>query len=73
MKESLPSPEKGEPESGRRIHSDIHDIHNLLNMLPDISNEKVKKEILGLTQKILALQGLILSKVNEINDKKDRL
>lgn len=73
MKESLPSLEESEPESGRRIHSDIHDIHNLLNMLPDISNEKVKKEILGLTQKILALQGLILSKVNEINDKKDRL
>jgi hypothetical protein len=73
MKESLPSPEEGEPESGRRIHGDIHDIHNLLNMLPDISNEKVKKEILGLTQKILTLQGLILSKVNEINEKKDKL
>jgi hypothetical protein len=42
-------------------------------MLPDVSNEKVKKEILGLTQKILTLQGLILSKVNDINDKKEKL
>jgi hypothetical protein len=73
MKESLPSPEEGEPENGRRIHSDIHDIHSLLGVLSDISNEKVKKEILGLTQKILTLQGLILSKVNDINDKKDKL
>jgi hypothetical protein len=73
MKESLPSPEEGDTESGRRIHSDIHDIHSLLNLLPDISNEKVKKEILDLTQKILALQGLILTKVNEINDKKEKL
>ena len=73
MRESLQSHEENEPESGRRIHSDIHDIHNLLNMLPDISNEKVKKEILGLTQKILALQGLILSKVNDINEKKEKL
>jgi hypothetical protein len=72
MKESLPSPEEDDKENGRRIHGDLHDIHNLLNMLPDVSNEKVKKEILGLTQKILALQGLILSKVNDINDKKDK-
>jgi len=73
MKESLPSQEEGEPENGRRIHSDLHDIHNLLGVLSDISNEEVKKEILDLTQKILTLQGLILSKVNDINDKKDKL
>jgi len=42
-------------------------------MLPDVSNEKVKKEILGLTQKILALQGVILSKVNDINEKKEKI
>jgi len=73
MKESLPSPEEDDKENGRRIHSDLHDIHNLLNMLPDVSNEKVKKEILGLTQKILALQGVILSKVNDINEKKEKI
>lgn len=72
MKESLPSPEGEDKENGRRIHSDLHDIHSLLNILPDVSNEKVKKEILGLTQKILTLQGLILSKVNDINEKKDK-
>jgi hypothetical protein len=73
MKESLPSQEGSDKENGRRIHGDLHDIHSLLNLLPDISNEQVKKEILGLTQKIPALQGLILSKVNEINDKKETI
>ena len=73
MKESLPSPEEGDTENGRRIHGDLHDIHNLLNLLPDIHNEAIKKEILGLTQKILALQGVILSKVNDINEKKEKL
>jgi hypothetical protein len=75
MKESLPSniQDESDTENGRRIHGDIHDIHNLLNLLPDISNEEVKKEILSLTQKILTLQGLILSKVNDIEDKKDKL
>jgi hypothetical protein len=75
MKESLPSdsPEEGDTENGRSVLGDISDVHNLLNMLSDISNEKVKKEILGLTQQILTLQGLILSKVNEIEEKKDKL
>lgn len=73
MKESLPSPAGDDIENGRRIHGDLHDIHNLLNLLPDIHNETVKKEILGLTQKILALQGVILLKVNEINEKKEKL
>jgi hypothetical protein len=73
MKESLPSQEEEGTENGRRIHGDLHDIHSLLNLLPDISNESVKKEILGLTQRILALQGVILSKVNDINEKKEKL
>jgi len=73
MKESSQSQEKEDTESGRRIHSDIHDIHSLLDLLPDISNEKVKKEILNLTHKILTLQGVILSKVNEIDEKKKKL
>jgi hypothetical protein len=42
-------------------------------MLPDISNEKIKMEVTGLTQKILALQGLIMSKINEIEEKKEKL
>jgi hypothetical protein len=73
MKESLPSPEEDDTENGRRIHGDLHDIHSLLNLLPNISNESVKQEILDLTQKILLLQGVILSKVNEIDDKKEKL
>jgi hypothetical protein len=73
MKESLPSQEEGDTKNGRRIHGDLHDIHNLLNLLPNISNEAVKKEILNLTQRILTLQGVILSKVNDINEKKEKL
>jgi hypothetical protein len=42
-------------------------------MLPNISNEKIKREMIGLTQKILALQGVIMSKINEIDEKKEKL
>ena len=73
MKESLPSPEEGDTKNGRDVLGDISDVHTLLDMLSNISNEKVKKEILVLTQKILTLQGLILSKVNDINEKKEKL
>jgi hypothetical protein len=73
MKESLPSPEEGDTENGRRSDSDLHHVHSLLNLLPNISNEAVKKEILSLTQRILTLQGVILSKVNDINQKKEKL
>jgi len=75
MKESLLSTtqEGGDTKSGSSIYSDIHDIHTLLDMLPDISNEKIKMEVTGLTQKILALQGLIMSKINEIEEKKEKL
>jgi hypothetical protein len=75
MKESEQSatPEESDTENGRRIHGDIHDIHSLLNILSDISNEEVKEEVFNLTQKILTLQGLILTKVNEIQSKKEKL
>jgi hypothetical protein len=53
MKESLPSntPDERDTESGS--NSALRDIHNLLSLLPDIHNEKVKREILALTHKVL--------------------
>ncbi len=53
MKESLPSntPDESDTESGS--NSALRDIHNLLSLLPAIPNEKVKKEALLLTNKLL--------------------
>ena len=69
MTESLQSKEDGDTESGNSISSDIHSIHTLLDSLPDSSNEEIKTRVFNLTTEILKLQGLIMTKVNEIDSK----
>ena len=70
MTESLQSKEDGDTESGRSISDDIHSIHTLLDILPSASNEEIKTKVFNLTTEILKLQGLIMTKVNDIDSKK---
>jgi hypothetical protein len=68
MKESLQSKEDGDTESGKSVSSDIHTVHNLPDSLPIASDEEIK--FFNLTTEILKLQGLIMTKVNDIDSKK---
>jgi hypothetical protein len=68
MKESLQSKEDGDTESGKSVSSDIHTVHNLSDSLPIASDEEIK--FFNLTTEILKLQGLIMTKVNDIDSKK---
>jgi hypothetical protein len=70
MTESLQSNEEGDTENGSSISNDIHSIHTLLDSLPSAPNEEIKTKVFNLTTEILKLQGLIMSKVNEIDSKK---
>ena len=70
MKESLQSNEGGDTENGNSISDDIHSIHTLLDSLPPASNEEIKTKVFNLTNEILKLQGLIMTKINDIDSKK---
>jgi hypothetical protein len=67
MTESLQSNEGGDTESGDSVSGDIHTVHNLSDSLPIASDEEIK--VFSLTTEILKLQGLIMTKVNEIESK----
>jgi hypothetical protein len=67
MTESLQSNEGGDTESGDSVSGDIHTVHNLPDSLPIASDEEIK--VFSLTTEILKLQGLIMTKVNEIESK----
>jgi hypothetical protein len=67
MTESLQSNEDGDTESGDSVSDDIHTVHNLPDSLPIASDEEIK--VFNLTTEILKLQGLIMTKVNEIESK----
>jgi len=67
MTESLQSNADGDTESGDSVSNDIHTVHNLPDSLPIASDEEIK--VFNLTTEILKLQGLIMTKVNEIESK----
>jgi hypothetical protein len=66
MKESLQSNEDGDTENGDSVSDDIHSIHNL----PDCVSPAFNEEVAKMFGEILTLQGLVISKINDIKTKK---